>query len=310
MNHLPKPAGEGLRTRVFQIIFESDTRSAKGFDIALIVAILASVLVVMLESIESLRTDYGTLFFWLEWAFTIAFTLELAARLYCLERPLQYLKSFYGMVDLIAILPTWLTLIIPGAQTLVMVRLLRTLRIFRVLRLMEFVGEGRLLVGALKRSSHQIFLFLFTVFMLVSIFASIIYLIEPAEAGFTSIPTAIYWAIVTLTTVGYGDIVPVTPLGQAISVMVMLIGYSIIAVPTGVFSAEVIRSIRADRYSDEACPGCGHDRHEQRAKYCLLCGTWLDEDTPDPQLSEEEQEAWWEEHGGKGNDASSPPQEG
>nr|WP_269816140.1 ion transporter [Halomonas sp. G15] len=300
---MPKPAGEGLRTRVFQIIFESDTPLAKGFDIALIVAILASVLVVMLESIESLRADYGTLFFWLEWGFTIAFTLELAARLYCLERPLQYLKSFYGMVDLIAILPTWLALLLPGAQTLVMVRLLRTLRIFRVLRLMEFVGEGRLLIGALKRSSHQIFLFLFTVFMLVSIFASIVYLIEPAEAGFTSIPTAIYWAIVTLTTVGFGDIVPVTPLGQAISVMVMLIGYSIIAVPTGVFSAEVIRSIRADRYSDEACPGCGHDRHEQRAKYCLLCGTWLDEDSPDPQLSEEEQEAWWEEHGGKGNDA-------
>ncbi|MBF7053921.1 ion transporter [Halomonas sp. KAO] len=303
MNHLPSPADEGLRKRVFQIIFESDTRPAKAFDIVLIVAILTSVLVVMLESIESLRSDYGTLFLWLEWGFTIAFTLELAVRLYCLERPLQYLRSFYGVVDLIAILPTWLALIVPGVQTLVMVRLLRTLRIFRVLRLMEFVGEGRLLIGALKRSSHQIFLFLFTVFMLVSIFASIVYLIEPAEAGFTSIPTSIYWAIVTLTTVGYGDIVPVTPLGQAISVMVMLIGYSIIAVPTGVFSAEVIRSIRADRYSDEACPGCGHDRHEQRAKYCLLCGTWLDEDTPDPQLSEEKQEAWWEEHGGKGNDA-------
>ncbi|WFM70777.1 ion transporter [Halomonas sp. CKK8] len=308
MNHLPKPAGEGLRTRVFQIIFESDTPLAKGFDIALIVAILASVLVVMLESIESLRADYGTLFFWLEWGFTIAFTLELAVRLYCLERPLQYLKSFYGIVDLIAILPTWLTLILPGAQTLVMVRLLRTLRIFRVLRLMEFVGEGRLLVGALKRSSHQIFLFLFTVFMLVSIFASIVYLIEPREAGFTSIPMAIYWAIVTLTTVGFGDIVPVTPLGQAISVMVMLIGYSIIAVPTGVFSAEVIRSIRADRYSDEACPGCGHDRHEQRAKYCLRCGTWLDENSPDPRLPEEEQEAWWREHGGEEeDDGGSPP---
>ncbi|WP_299236892.1 ion transporter [uncultured Halomonas sp.] len=302
MNQLPSPADEGLRKRVFQIIFESDTRPAKAFDIALIVAILTSVLVVMLESIESLRSDYATLFLWLEWGFTIAFTLELAVRLYCLERPVQYLRSFYGMVDLIAILPTWLALIVPGAQTLVMVRLLRTLRIFRVLRLMEFVGEGRLLIEALKRSSHQIFLFLFTVFMLVSIFASIVYLIEPASAGFTSIPTAIYWAIVTLTTVGFGDIVPVTPLGQAISVMVMLIGYSIIAVPTGVFSAEVIRSIRADRYSDEACPGCGHDRHEQRAKYCLLCGTWLDEDTPDPQLSEEEQEAWWEEHGGKEDD--------
>ncbi|MDX1467515.1 MAG: ion transporter [Halomonas sp.] len=287
MNYLPKPAGEGLRTRVFQIIFESDTLAAKAFDIALIGAILISVLVVMLESIESLRVDYGAWFFWLEWGFTLAFTLELAVRLYCLERPLQYLKSFYGIIDLVAILPTWLALVLPGAQSLVVVRLLRTLRIFRVLRLMEFVGEGRLLIDALKRSSHQIFLFLFTVFMLVTIFASLVYLIEPEEAGFTSIPTAIYWAVVTLTTVGYGDIVPVTPLGQAISVMVMLIGYSIIAVPTGVFSAEVIRSIRADRYSDEACPGCGHDRHEQRARYCLRCGTWLDENTPDPRLAEQ-----------------------
>ena len=271
-----KPAAEGLKTRIFQIIFESDTRLAKGFDIALITAILASVLVVVLESVDSLRMQYGELFRAIEWTFTILFTIELVLRLYCLERPLNYLKSFYGTVDLIAILPSWLALLIPGAQSLIVIRLLRSLRIFRILRLMEFVGEGRLLIDALKRSGHQIFLFLFTVFMLVTIFASMMYLIEPREAGFTSIPVAIYWAVVTLTTVGYGDISPVTPLGQAISVVVMLIGYSIIAVPTGVFSAEVIRSIRADRYSDEACPGCGHDRHEQRAKYCLICGTWLD----------------------------------
>ncbi|WP_163577787.1 ion transporter [Halomonas faecis] len=282
MSHPLKPAGEGLRTRVFQIVFESDTPLAKGFDIALIVAILASVGVVMLDSVPSYHDKYGWLFYRVEWAFTLAFTVELAVRLYTLERPLQYLKSFYGIIDVIAILPTWLMLLIPGAQSLVIVRVLRVLRIFRVLRLMQFVGEGRLLIGALKRSTHQIFLFLFTVFMLVTIFAALVYMIEPAEAGFTSIPIAVYWAIVTLTTVGYGDIVPVTPLGQAISTIVMLIGYSIIAVPTGVFSAEVIRSIRADRYSEEACPGCGHDRHEKRARYCLLCGTWLDETTPDP----------------------------
>ncbi|WP_046078298.1 ion transporter [Halomonas sp. HG01] len=283
MNHDRfKPAAGDLRTRVFQIIFESDTPLAKGFDIALIGAILASVLVVMLESVPQLEDAHGEGFRLFEWGFTLLFTAELAIRLYCLERPWHYLKSFYGVIDLIAILPTWLALVVPGAQSLVVVRLLRTLRIFRVLRLMEFVGEGRLLIGALVRSSHQIFLFLFTVFMLVTIFASLMYLIEPAEAGFTSIPTAIYWAVVTLTTVGYGDITPVTPLGQAISVMVMLIGYSIIAVPTGVFSAEVIRSIRADRYSEEACPGCGHERHEKNARYCLKCGTWLDEETPDP----------------------------
>ncbi|MBB3230100.1 voltage-gated potassium channel [Halomonas stenophila] len=289
MNHHDlKPAAEGLRTRVFQIIFESDTPLAKGFDIALIGIILTSVLVVMLESIAPLREAHGVWFYWVEWGFTLLFTVELAVRLYCLKRPWHYLKSFYGIIDLVAILPTWLALVLPGTQSLVVVRLLRTLRIFRVLRLMEFVGEGRLLLGALMRSGHQIFLFLFTVFMLVTIFASLVYLIEPAEAGFTSIPTAIYWAVVTLTTVGYGDITPVTPLGQAISVMVMLIGYSIIAVPTGVFSAEVIRSIRADRYSDEACPGCGHDRHEKRARYCLRCGTWLDEETPDPRTQDEE----------------------
>jgi|GEM_PF-35375 len=282
-----KPAADGVKTRIFQIIFESDTRLAKGFDIALITAIMVSVLIVVLESVDSLRIEYGSLFRQLEWFFTILFTVELLLRLYCLERPMNYLKSFYGAVDVIAILPSWFALLLPGAQSLIVIRLLRSLRIFRVLRLMEFVGEGRLLIDALRRSGHQIFLFLFTVFMLVTIFASLIYLIEPREAGFTSIPVAIYWAVVTLTTVGYGDIAPVTPLGQAISVVVMLIGYSIIAVPTGVFSAEVIRSIRSDRYSDEACPGCGHDRHEQRAKYCLRCGTWLDEDTPDPNAPQE-----------------------
>lgn len=285
-----KPAAEGLRTRIFQVIFESDTRVAKSFDILLIFAILASVMVVMLESVISLRTQYGETFYTLEWCFTILFSIELALRLYCLDRPWTYLKSFYGIIDLVSILPSWLALLIPGAQSLIVVRMLRTLRIFRVLRLMEFVGEGRLLLDALKRSGRQIFVFLFTVFMLVNIFAALIYLIEPAEAGFTSIPTSIYWAIVTLTTVGYGDISPVTPLGQAISVMVMLTGYSIIAVPTGVFSAEVIRSVRADRYSEEACPGCGHDRHDHSAKYCLRCGSWLDETTPDPNTPDEKGE--------------------
>jgi len=302
-----KPGGEGLRTRTFQIIFESDTPSAKGFDIALIVMILASVLVVMLDSVEAYAARWGELFFWLEWGFTLAFTIELAIRLYCLERPLDYLKSFYGVVDVIAVLPTWLALIIPGAQALLIVRVLRVLRIFRILRMMQFVGEGRLLVEALRRALHPIFLFLLTVLFLVTIFASLIYLIEPAEAGFTSIPQAIYWAIVTLTTVGYGDIVPVTPLGQGLSVMVMLTGYSIIVVPTGVFSAEVIRSVRQERYSDQACPGCGHDRHDRTAKYCLKCGTWLDEETPDPHLSEEDQEAWHEARGGDEETKSETP---
>lgn len=288
--HHLKPAKQGLRTWLFQVIFESDTPLAKGFDIALICLIIISVMVVMLESITSFRSDYGSWFTIAEWGFTSLFTIELALRLYCLERPGRYLGSFYGVLDVVAILPAWLALLLPGAQSLVVLRLLRTLRIFRVLRLMEFVGEGQLLLSAMRRSGRQIVLFLFTVLMIVTIFASLMYLIEPIEAGFTSIPRAIYWAVVTLTTVGFGDITPVTPLGQAISVVVMLTGYSIIAVPTGIFSAEVIRSIRADRYSDEACPGCGHDRHEKRARYCLRCGTWLDEHTPDPNKPEEEVE--------------------
>lgn len=290
MNHDYKPAGKGLRTRIFQIIFESDTPLAKGFDIALIVAILASVLVIMLDSVPAYHADHGTLFYWIEWGFTIAFTIELAVRLYCLDKPLFYLRSFYGIVDVLAILPTWLILLIPGAQSLVMIRLLRTLRIFRILRLMQFVGESRLLLDALHRSTHQIVLFFFGIFMLVTIFASVMYLIESPEAGFTSIPKSIYWAIVSLTTVGYGDIVPVTPVGQAITMLLMLTGYSIIAVPTGVFSAQVIRAIRQERFSDEACPGCGHDRHEKRARYCLICGSWLDETRPDPKLASDKKD--------------------
>ena len=282
------PGAEGLRTRLFHIIFESDTPGAKAFDLVLIIAILMSVAVILLSSVEAYAERYGTLFFYVEWAFTLLFSIELAVRIYCLERPAIYLKSFYGIIDLIAILPTWLVLLVPGAQGLVIVRLLRVLRIFRILRLMEFVGEARLLIDALKRSLRQILLFFSSILMVVTLFAALMYTIESPEAGFTSIPMSIYWAIVSMTTVGYGDIVPATPLGKSITMILMLLGYSIIAVPTGVFSAQVIRSIREDRYSDEACPGCGHDRHEKRARYCLRCGTWLDEESEDPHKSKQE----------------------
>ena len=284
------PGAEGLRARLFHIIFESDTSGAKAFDIALIVAILLSVAVILLGSVEIYAERYGHIFFYIEWAFTLLFSLELLVRLYCLERPTVYLKSFYGVVDVIAIIPTWLVLLVPGAHALVMVRILRVLRIFRILRLMEFVGEGRLLLDALKRSLRQILLFFSSILMVVTLFAALMYTIESPESGFTSIPMSIYWAIVSITTVGYGDIVPATSLGKAITVILMLIGYSIIAVPTGVFSAQVIRSIREDRYSEEACPGCGHDRHEKRARYCLRCGTWLDENSEDPRKKAQKKE--------------------
>ena len=277
-----KPAGAGLRTRLFQVIFESNTPLGKGFDIALALLILLSVAVVLLDSVESFHQRYAELFYGFEWLVTLLFTLEIALRIYCLEKPLQYLKSSYGVSDILAVAPTWLALVLPGAQTLVVIRLLRLLRLLRVLEMMALVGQGKLLVDALKRSRGQITLFLFAVMMLVTIFSSILYLIEPAEAGFTSIPKAIYWGIVTLTTVGYGDIAPVTPLGQFISIMVMLTGYSIIALPVGVFSAEVINTLRNERYSDEACPGCGKHQHEKNARYCKFCGTWLNEETVDP----------------------------
>ncbi|SES30914.1 voltage-gated potassium channel [Vreelandella subterranea] len=307
MNFPLHPGAEGLRTKLFHIIFESNTPGAKAFDIGLILAILLSVGVILLSSVEAYAARYGTLFYVLEWIFTLLFSIELLLRIYCLERPTQYLKSFYGIVDLIAILPTWLVLLIPGAHGLVIVRILRVLRIFRILRLMEFVGEARLLIDALKRSLRQILLFFFSIFMVVTLFAALMYVIESPEAGFTSIPMSIYWAIVSMTTVGYGDIVPATPLGKSITVVLMLLGYSIIAVPTGVFSAQVIRSIREDRYSDEACPGCGHDRHEKSAYYCLRCGTWLDEDTEDPRKKEKEKkEEEKKDDNGEGTDKNAP----
>lgn len=281
-----KPAKVGVKTRIFQVIFESDTPLAKGFDILLAILIFFSVAIVMLDSIQEYHERFGTIFYYTEWVITLLFTLELAVRVYCLEKPWLYLKSFYGIVDVLAVLPTWLVLVFPGAQTLVVLRLLRTLRLFRVLEMMALVGQGRLLLDALKRSRGQILLFLFSVLMFVTVFSSLLYLIEPREAGFTSIPKAIYWGIVTLTTVGYGDVTPVTPLGQFISVMIMLSGYSIIALPAGVFSAEVIRSLREERYSDEACPGCGKHQHEHDARYCKHCGTWLDEEVPAPEAPE------------------------
>ena len=268
------PGAEGLRARLFHIIFESDTPGAKAFDIALIVAILLSVAVILLGSVEIYAERYGHIFFYIEWAFTLLFSLELLVRLYCLERPTVYLKSFYGVVDVIAIIPTWLVLLMPGAHALVMVRILRVLRIFRILRLMEFVGEGRLLLDALKRSLRQILLFFSSILMVVTLFAALMYTIESPESGFTSIPMSIYWAIVSITPGGYGDIVPTTSLGKAITVILMLIGYSIIAVPTGIVTAEISAARVSMRYERE-CPGCHRHSHEPDARFCLQCGEEL-----------------------------------
>ncbi len=261
-----------FRQRLRIIIFEADTPAGKAFDVALIAVILLSVVVVMLDSVNRFHMRLDALFTLLEWIFTILFTIEYLARLYCVERPLKYATSFFGVVDLLAILPTYVSLIFPGSHYLAVIRVLRVLRIFRVLKLVQYLGEARLLMQALRASRRKITVFLFTVLTLVVILGSMMYIIEGEENGFTSIPRSIYWAIVTLTTVGYGDISPRTPLGQALSSLVMILGYSIIAVPTGIVTVEVARADKQTR----KCPGCGASGHDADARYCKYCGTQLD----------------------------------
>jgi voltage-gated potassium channel len=262
------------RHALHEIIFEADTPAGKLFDILLIVSIVVSVVLVMLDSVSGIRTVYGRQLYVGEWAFTILFTVEYLLRLLCVKRPLAYATSFFGMVDLLAILPTYLSIFIPGSQYLLVIRLLRVLRIFRVLKLVPYLGEARLLVQALQASRRKIIVFLFTVMILVIIFGSLMYLIEDPDSGFTSIPQSIYWAIVTLTTVGYGDISPQTGLGQFLSAMIMVIGFGMIAVPTGIVTVEMAQSFKRT-VSTQACPECSADGHDTDARHCKYCGARL-----------------------------------
>lgn len=262
------------RRHLHEIIFEADTRAGKAFDIALIVSILLSVLVVMLESVEEVRASHGALLYGLEWGFTILFTIEYILRLICIGRPMRYATSFYGIVDLVAILPTYLDLLLPGAHFLLVIRVLRVLRIFRVLKLAKYMSEAEFLVTALRASRRKIFIFVYFVITTTIIIGSVMYLIEGAENGFTNIPRGMYWAIVTLTTVGYGDISPQTPLGQTLAAMIMILGYGTIAVPTGIVSAEMNRA-STRRISTQACPQCSAEGHDADAKHCKFCGAAL-----------------------------------
>lgn len=236
-----KPTKRPTKERLYQIIFESDTPLGKGFDVALLIAILLSIITVMMESVQSFDARYGKFINTLEWTFTVMFTIEYILRIYCARSRRGYVKSFYGLVDLIAILPTYLSLIVAGSQYVLIVRSLRLLRVFRVLKLYHFLGEAEVLGKALRQSAAKITVFIGTVVTLIFIIGSIMYLIEGPENGFTSIPVAIYWAIVTLTTVGYGDIAPQTIAGQLLASVVMIMGYGIIAVPTGIVSVELGR---------------------------------------------------------------------
>lgn len=268
------PHQKSWRSRVHEIIFEADTFPGKIFDIVLIVLILMSVFAVMLDSIASIRLVHGNTLYILEWIFTIVFTLEYFLRLISIGRPLQYAMSFYGIIDLMAIVPTYLSIFIPGSQYLLVIRILRVLRIFRVLKLAKFLNQSQILVSALKASRRKIIVFIFAVLTLVVIFGSLMYVIEGEENGFISIPRSIYWAIVTLTTVGYGDISPQTGLGQTLAAIIMIMGYGIIAVPTGIVSVELAQA-QSKQINTQACPQCSAEGHENDAKYCKFCGSKL-----------------------------------
>jgi voltage-gated potassium channel len=260
-----------LRARLHEIIFEADTPEGRLFDLLLLLAIIASVTVVLLDSVAPVHARIGPTLWALEWGFTLLFTVEYILRLYSVERPLRYARSVFGIIDLIAILPTYLSVLLPGAQSLLVVRLLRLLRVFRVLKLAEYLQESRTLVRALRASGRKIAVFLLAVVTIVVVVGTLMYVIEGEEHGFTNIPISIYWAVVTLTTVGYGDLAPATPLGRMLSVLLMLTGYGIIAVPTGIVTVELTRASMAP-VSTQACPSCGTEGHEADANYCRKCG--------------------------------------
>ena len=267
---------KGFRERLHEIIFEADTPAGKRFDVWLLWLIVASVLTVMAETVPDWHDRYRDVFVGLEWVFTGLFTVEYITRLLVVKHPLRYATSFFGLVDLLAILPTFLGLLIPGSGSLRVIRILRLLRAFRVLKLVGFVEEARGLQSALRASRRRIIVFLSVVLALVTILGTLMYLVEHGQSGFSSIPKSIYWAIVTVTTVGYGDIAPQTIAGQLIASFMMIIGYAIIAVPTGMIGVEMIRKgASSASVSTQACPACGRDGHDPDAGYCKHCGNHL-----------------------------------
>ena len=268
-----EPAESNWRHRLYEVVFEAETPAGRAFDVTVITLILLSVIAVFLESSRGVRGVFGAELRVAEWAFTILFTIEFLLRLAAVKRPIRYILSFYGLVDLLAILPTYLSLVVPGTQYLLTIRILRLLRIFRILKLTAYVSGGRVIMAALKASRQKISVFLAAVLTIVIVVGSLIYVIEGEENGFTDIPTSIYWAIVTLTTVGYGDLSPQTPLGKLLASIVMILGYGIIAVPTGIVTAELARTGRPA--STQVCPECHAEDHDLDAVHCKYCGSRL-----------------------------------
>lgn len=272
MAHLA-PASRPWQRRFYKVVFLSGTPAGKAFDVLLIGAILLSVGVVMLDSVEAVRRTHFETLRAVEWVFTLLFTAEYVVRLAIVRHPARYAGSFFGVVDVLSVLPTYISLIIPGAQVLLVVRILRVLRVFRVLKLAHYLDEAEQLRRALSASRRKILVFITVVLTMVTILGSLMYLVEGPEGGFTSIPRSVYWAVVTLTTVGYGDISPVTNLGQAISTIIMLLGYGILAVPTGIVTVELNRE--SQRAQQRQCTTCNHIGHDADAEFCKHCGTSL-----------------------------------
>ncbi|RKX43019.1 MAG: ion transporter [Verrucomicrobia bacterium] len=264
-----------LKKSLYEIIFEADTPAGKRFDVLLFIAIMVSVLFTMLMSVHSIRASYGTLLWISNALLTLLFTVEYGLRLYCAPKPVRYARSFFGVVDLLAVLPFYIGLFIPGTRFLDVVKVLRMLRIFRVLKMAQYVGEADLLMNALIASRRKIGIFVVAILTVVVIVGSLMYVIEGEANGFTSIPRSVYWAIVTLTTVGYGDISPQTNIGQALAACIMIMGYSIIAVPTGIITAELGLSAARQKKNARSCNACGYAEHDSDAEFCKQCGTLL-----------------------------------
>ncbi|WP_188598894.1 ion transporter [Polaribacter pacificus] len=260
--------------RLHEIIYEADTRAGKLFDVVLLIAILASVLLVMLESVESIDSKYHYYLNISEWVITLLFTIEYILRVIAINKPTKYIFSFYGIIDLLSTLPKYLAIIFTGTHSLIALRLLRLLRIFRILKLTRYIGASNNLMVALKASKAKISVFLFFVVIVCTILGTVMYMIEGAENGFTSIPRSVYWAIVTLTTVGFGDIAPQTPIGQFIASIIMILGYGIIAIPTGIVSTQIAKMENIDT-NTQACPNCGIEKHKDGAEFCYNCGNKL-----------------------------------
>ena len=266
----------GWRSKLHEIIYEADTPIGKWFDIILFFLIIISVILVMLESVKKIDLEYHKVLLILEWVVTVFFTVEYIARVISIKKPFKYIFSFYGIIDFISTIPLYISYIFAGSQVLLAIRALRLLRVFRILKLVRFLGEASQLKQALKASRAKIVVFIYVVLILSVIMGTIMYWVESDEAGFTSIPRSIYWAIVTLTTVGYGDITPVTSLGQLIATMVMILGYGIIAVPTGIVTAEFTKHEKNKVHTNtQACPTCSVESHRDNASHCYNCGSAL-----------------------------------